>query len=120
MTSLLRRSRKKPKIVLDECNLAKECMKPYLGTVNATDLVPCGTPDLELLEVAKEKKMLVCTIDVNFVLKAVSHEKEIIYQNNDGVRVHLKPKIIQTDCNNRKYRCPLTFCAQENDEVVIP
>ena len=118
MPPLFLKSRRKPKLVRDENCAMRNSVKPYINEFNATDFVSPGTPDLELLETTEKNNLKIITQDIRFVLETLSREKSIIYQNRHGVRILVKPKIIQTDCNDKKYKCPITLHILYSDEVI--
>ena len=113
-------SKRKPKIVLDEANPVSKFAKLYLNVLNARDIVPEGTPDEELLQVAEKNNLKIVTRDRRFALLAISEHKDVIYEDDHGQWIHLKGKVILANRKDRKYCCKKTMHILYSDEVIRP
>jgi len=114
------KSKREPKVVLDEANPVSKFAKLYLNVLNAKDIVPERTPDEKLLKVAEKKKLKIVTRDMRFALRTLSQHKDIIYEDDSGQWIHLKGKIILTNRKDRKYCCRKTMQILYSDEIPRP
>lgn len=76
----------KPKYLLDE-NISKQVLrKPSCKYIKFNELLINGTPDEKVLDKAIEKKLIVITRDVKFIIYALSKNQNIIYETSEGTR----------------------------------
>lgn len=110
----------KPVLMFDECNTLKKVLKKYINGINATDVLPRKTADNKVHQKAEELGLCVITSDKGFVIDVISQGKSIVFQNSKNERYFIESTLVQTDCDNFKYHCPVTFFVQEFDEVILP
>lgn len=88
----LHRSFHRPIYLLDENIRGYYGLLPKCKYVLAHQVVKRGTSDEVLLEVATERNLIIITNDIRFVLYAITKNKNIIYENNEGYRFSIPGK----------------------------
>jgi len=110
-----------PKYLLDACvpiGIQELLSREY---IESTQILSHDAPDDVVLEEAKKLGLVVITMDVRFVLKCMTQNEDIIYQNAKGERyyMHSSSQLFATNCIQESVDKRTKYLLR-NDVVMLP
>lgn len=109
-----------PKYLLDEC-IPPNLMDLWSGEyVEATRILPYGTPDDLVLFEAKRRGLVVITRDKGFIQRAINEQTPIIWQSDKGDRFLIEYKLVTEGCSLKYIKGKKTRDLLRRDSVILP
>lgn len=107
------------RLLIDEC--VSISVTDFLSkqAVHCTKILPPGTPDDIVFNEANKMGLVIVTADHGLILRALTAQKSIIFQNQKGERYHIQTELIEKRYS-RKSITKTTEYLLLNEEIVVP